>query len=234
MLREAASRTSGSVAPDPKDRKPMPRPIAWICCAAFPLVSLAPASAQDAPANSPESLKALSASLRETMLRTLPTPLHEKVYNWGETEKTPSRIKWKGIKPKMVYTQKNDGTWKKLRIDAVDPAKNLSFAIKNIGSKGNDTTTFDVDVALLVSAHYHQMNWQQGSKLWDATADARVWVALRLQCEATARFEKTGSWIPDLVYRLRVVKADASYGNIEVTHLAGLGGDLAKGLGDTL
>jgi hypothetical protein len=55
---------------------------------------------------------------------------------------------------------------------------------------------------------------------------------MKLRCEATARFEKTSSWLPELVYRLRVVNADVTYDDWKVTHVAGLGGELAEFLGD--
>jgi len=181
---------------------------------------------------SAEQLRELSKTLRDSLAENLPTPLYEKVYNWNETEKTPSRITFDGFKPRMIYRQKNDGMWRKVRVEADNPGKHLVLDIRNVGARGDDTTTFDVFVALRARAHYHQQNWQQGLKLWDATADARVRIKLLMHCECTARFEKAGGSIPDLVYRLRVVKAEADYEDLEVTHIAGVGGELAKFLGE--
>jgi hypothetical protein len=170
--------------------------------------------------------------LRASLAANLPTPLHEKVNNWGETEKTLSRIELDGLKPKVVYKQKNDGMWRKVRVDADNPEKSLLLDIRSIAPAGDDTTAFEVFVSLKTKVHYHQQNWQQGLKLWDATADAKVRIKLLMHCEATARFEKTGGLFPELVYRLRVVKAEVAYDDLEVTHVAGVGGELAKLIGD--
>jgi hypothetical protein len=210
------------------------------CCAVMTLVSLAAAPAQQPPANdsvSPDALKALSASMRETLLRSLPDPLFEKSKHWGETEKGFSRFRFEGpdgrLRPRMVRTEKNDGHWRETRIEAVDPEKTLTFEIRNVApGDTSDTTRFDVNISLKTKVHYHHIHWEKGLKLWDATADARLRLKLLLHCEATARFEKTGGIIPDLVYRLRVTTADVSYDDFKVTHVAGVGGELAEFIGD--
>jgi hypothetical protein len=185
---------------------------------------------------SPDQLKHFSQSMRGFVLTILPDPLYEKSTGWGDTDKAPSRIKWEGqglrSRPKLVYTDKNDGMWKRVRVTAEDPARHLNIEIKNVSPLGDDKTTFDVHVTLRAAVHYHQQNWQRGVKLWDATADARARLHLHLRCEATARFESKGRLIPELVYRLRVTHADVHYDEFELKHIAGVGGELAKLIGE--
>ena len=57
-------------------------------------------------------------------------------------------------------------------------------------------------------------------------------IALMLQCEATARLEPKAKGLPDMVFRLRVVKSDLRYDGLVVEHVPGLGGSAAKLLGD--
>ena len=57
---------------------------------------------------------------------------------------------------------------------------------------------------------------------------------LTLNCEALTRFEKNGTWLPDTVFRLRVVKADFQYDNLVVEHTGGVSGEAAKVLGDAV
>jgi hypothetical protein len=61
-----------------------------------------------------------------------------------------------------------------------------------------------------------------------------VRLRLTLNCEAETRLEKNGSWMPDAVFRLRVLKSDFRYDNLVVEHTAGIGGEAAKVLGDAM
>jgi len=55
-----------------------------------------------------------------------------------------------------------------------------------------------------------------------------------LSCIANTRVEKTALFIPDVVFRLRVVKANVMYDNRVVEHAYGVGGELAKLMGDAV
>ena len=55
---------------------------------------------------------------------------------------------------------------------------------------------------------------------------------LNLKCEATSRWEKTGGFLPDALFRVRILQADARYDKLVIEHVAGIGGEAAKVLGD--
>src|SRR5207245_5136752 len=59
-------------------------------------------------------------------------------------------------------------------------------------------------------------------------------VYLTLGCEVLLKVEKGKSLLPDLVFRLRVVKSEMKYDNLVVEHIAGIGGTGAKVLGEAL
>ena len=48
------------------------------------------------------------------------------------------------------------------------------------------------------------------------------------------RFESGKSFLPDVVVRMRVVKATVKYDDLNVDHIAGLGGSAARVLGDAV
>ena len=80
-----------------------------------------------------------------------------------------------------------------------------------------------------------QQNWSNGIKLYDASLRARFRVKLTLLCETTSRIEPVEGWlVPDFVFRLRVTEARADYDHFVTEHIAGLGGEAAKLLGDAL
>src|SRR5262249_58693374 len=59
-------------------------------------------------------------------------------------------------------------------------------------------------------------------------------VKVLLHCELIARLEDAGGFLPDAVFRLRVVRAQLSYDNLVVEHIAGVGGEFAQLLGDAV
>src|SRR5262249_12086622 len=73
--------------------------------------------------------------------------------------------------------------------------------------------------------------WKKGVKLYDATARARLNAWMTLRCESTMKVEASG-FLPTIVYRLRVVDSDFLYTDLVFEHVAGLGGEAAKDLGD--
>jgi hypothetical protein len=76
--------------------------------------------------------------------------------------------------------------------------------------------------------------WKTGVKLYDGEVRAKLRVKLKMTCEATTRVENKGGLLPDLVFRLRVTKADFQYDNLTIQHIAGIGGEAAKVIGDTV
>ena len=86
--------------------------------------------------------------------------------------------------------------------------------------------SFDADV------DYERQRWVEGLQLSGVGLRARMRVRLTLWCEATTRVEAKGKVLPDMVFRLRVTRAEAGFENLVVEHVAGVGGDAAAVLGD--
>lgn len=191
-----------------------------------------------APTVSASKGTALAGPLRELLLRNLPTPLYEASWDWGRMARVTTGIKWTGkgfdVHPQPTKAERNDGTWRKVRITAENLPAGLDFELRNIQHPEPERTTFDVFLAFDTRVEYEQQQWKAGVRLYSGTARARLRVKMALHCEMISRLEWTGKVVPDAVFRLRVVRSSLSYDHLVVEHIAGVGGDMAKLLGDAI
>jgi hypothetical protein len=162
---------------------------------------------------------ALAGALRGVLIRSLPNPLYESSPGWGHTKQ--------GLRK-----GKKQGVWRKIRVWAENPADNLVFDIRDVGSPEPGRLLFTTFIALDGRVEMHQQRWEAGIRLFDGTFRARFRTKLTLHCEATARLEANGLLLPDPVFRLRVVQSRLQVENVVVEHIAGVGGEAAKIVGD--
>jgi hypothetical protein len=202
-------------------------PIAFAMVVAFTVSASAPAQSPAQPN--------LAASLRTFLLPHIPNPLYEKRDNWNHTVEAVSRIGWQGqgleTKPKIVKSQKNQGIWKHVVISSPNVVQSLQLSIQNVQQSEPGRTTFDVILLLPADVEYEQQNWERGVKLFSGKVKARLRVALNLTCELTTRLEPGKLVVPDMILRLRVLRATTAYDQLVVEHLPGFGGQTAKVLG---
>jgi hypothetical protein len=176
----------------------------------------------------------LAGDLRGLLIQNLPQPLYEKENNWGHQEMVRRRHvrgRLGNMRIEITHEPRNDGVWKRLRVDAVNPAETLVFDLRNVVSPVPGRITFQVFTALDTHVTYTHQRWESGLRLFAASTRARARVKLTLDCEATTRFEN-GVLLPDLVIELKVTKADVKYDNLKFEHVAGLGGEAAEIIGE--
>jgi hypothetical protein len=191
---------------------------------AAPPISLLSGSAKDE----------LAGDLRGLLLQNLPNPLYEKEHNWGnQTTVTRRHVAGKlgELHIEIMHEPKNDGVWKKIHVEAVNPGDSLIFDVRNVANVETGKITFQVFAALDTNITYTHQRWQTGLKLFDATARAKARIKMTIDCEATTRIEN-GKLLPDLVVELKVTKADVKYDNLKFEHIAGIGGDAAQLIGE--
>lgn len=185
----------------------------------------------------PPPAEELAKVVRTFAITALPSPLAEQLDDWGKQKNVTVGIKWEKngilLKPKPTQGLRNDGTWRRIRVDAVDPEKNLNVMVRNVQKKGKGVMTFELVVTLPVRIKFEQQVWVAGERLYSGETRARCRPILTLQCESTTKAIKTDSFFPDITMRMRVEKADLNYDQLVVEHTAGVGGDLAKTLGKT-
>jgi hypothetical protein len=198
-----------------------------------------PTPASSRPAGGAEpSVKELAASLQELLIQELPDPLFEDQKNWGHTASVPNGLKLKGkglqIHSEVTKEQKNHGTWRKIRVSAIDAPKTLTFDIRDVRKLDQGRTQFNVGIGLDARMDGTQQNWSNGIKLYDGSMRARFRIQLAMVCELTTRIEPKGWLVPDIVLRLRVTEAKADYDHFATEHIGGLGGDAAKVIGEAM
>jgi hypothetical protein len=185
---------------------------------------------------STKNIDALAGTLRGLLVKHAPQTLYEASPGWGETTRVANGVKWTGkhlpIHPHLMYTEKNDGVWRRFRVTAEDLADTLVFDLRNVRNIEPGKMTFDAFLSFDARVHYEKQDWDAGIRLYSGSARLHLRVKLLLHCEATTRLEGNGSLLPDAVFRLRVTHAELGYDNFVVEHIAGVGGEAAKLFGD--
>jgi hypothetical protein len=193
----------------------------------------------EAPAPAPASNAApLAGPLRELLVRNLPSPLYEGSWGWGRTARVPTGIKWTGsgfhTRAHAKKEERNDGTWRKVRITAENVPSGLVLELRNIQHPEPGRTTFEVFLALDARVAFEQQKWKAGVRLYSGSARARLRLQLALECEWISRLEWQTQLSPDAVFRLHVERSHLTYRDLVVEHIAGVGGDAARLLGEAL
>lgn len=191
------------------------------------------------PAPAGPSADYLSNLARGILLQSIPDPLFEQSFNWGKQRPAVNGLKWhKGklgvLKPEFQYKNKNDGVWRKVRVEVIDPQKSLVLVLSPPRELDADRTEFDAYLFCNARIRFNQQVWESGARLYSGETRARLRTALHLKCEVTFRLEPGKEWLPDAVFRFRATKAELFYDSLVVEHTAGVGGDMARLLGDAM
>ena len=85
----------------------------------------------------------------------------------GQTERSDERhhLGESGIllKPHKQKKFKNDGIWRRIRVDAVNPEKELKLQVLNVQKPEKGKLTFDMVVTLPTRIKFEQQLWKSGS-----------------------------------------------------------------------
>jgi hypothetical protein len=185
----------------------------------------APAPAAKGTSVPPEALRSLESTLKSLLLKNLPTPLVKSEQNWGKQR--PALVR----KDEM----RNDGTWRRFTVKAANPEKSLGLGLENATYPEPGKAVFTAKIGVDCDLGFEQQIWKNGLRLYSGETRGRCRAAVLLKCEATSRTEKkAGSFVPDLVFRVRVTEAQLFYDDLVIEHTAGVGGDAAKILGDAV
>lgn len=185
-------------------------------------------------ADDPVSLEELSKMLRPLLVQAMPKVLYEDETNWGKQRPTAHAIHWRGLRPKIVKEPRNDGTWRKLKVTADNLDKTLEFKLWGLKKLDAERQTFKCFVSFRTGVHFDQQIWESGIRLHSGSTRAHLQIRALMDVENTIRTEPTKSFIPDVVFRLRVTDAKVWYKDLEFERVAGIGGDAAPILGEAL
>jgi hypothetical protein len=197
---------------------------------------LVPAARADATKLDLAATAGVADQLRAVLVEAMPDPLVEENSHWGGQRLVAHGLEWHGkglhLRPEVEKTPRNDGRWWRVKASAVRLPDTLVVALRDVRTTAPGKTEFTAFVSFDARLEYDQQNWERGLRLYSGSAEARMRLNLTLYCEATTRLEPNGTLLPDAVFRLRVTQANLGYDHFEVDHVAGVGGDLAKIIGE--
>lgn len=186
-----------------------------------------------APSPAPDhGLAALAGMVKNLLIEQLPPTLHEGQRNWGRQREAFHGIRWRGLKPTVVKAMRNDGSWQRWRLSPRLPAQTLDLRILNRHRVDAERERFLVYATLQAGLEFEQQVWESGLRLYGGTTRARMRIHLTVECETSLRVEAGKGPIPDLVFRLRVLRAWLNVNDFVVEHIAGIGGDGARLFGE--
>jgi hypothetical protein len=165
------------------------------------------------------SPEALAGSLRAFLVKSVPDPLFEDHRHW-DLHKEGSRGK-----------PKKDGRWWRVTVKAINPADTMIVDLRDLQVLEGGRKTFTLFVAFDADVELERQTWKLGVRLYSGSTRARLRLKLHLRCEALAKVEAK-KLVPSAVFRLRVLESSLNYDNLVVEHTAGVGGEVAKLLGD--
>lgn len=194
------------------------------------VLTVAPHVSAQIPGLSTSAKDDLAGNLRAMLLKHMPDPLHESAPNWGHQEPA-KRLTIYDSRLKVKKELKNDGRWRKVRVEAIRPADTLILDLRDLKNPEPGHLAFSLFASLDVLANFQEQRWESGLKLLDFKARAKARVRVLLDCEVVSRFEPAGL-LPELVLTFKVTKADLGYENLKFEHLAGVGGEAAELLGE--
>jgi hypothetical protein len=190
----------------------------------------------DAVKLDPAATAGLADNLRAILMDATPDPLVEEHSHWGGQRLFANGLEWHGkglhLHPDVEKTPRNDGRWWRVKASAVRLPDTLIVTLRDVRTTAPGKTEFTAFVSFDALVEYDHQNWDRGVRLYGGSVEARMRLNLMLHCEATTRLEPNGTLLPDAVLRLRVTQANLSYDHFEVDHVAGVGGDLAKIIGE--
>jgi hypothetical protein len=201
---------------------------------AFLVFIFATAAHAQAPLLPGSTKDQLSGDLRGLLLKNLPSPLYEAAPNWGhqsDAKRLEFRGKLRNLRLEMMPQPRNDGVWRKIKVEAIHPADTLVFDLRHLVKADDGRLAFQLFVALDVHFDIRQQRWMSGIKLLDTEIRGRTRVRITVDCEAKSRLD-TANFLPDLVIQLKVVRANLEYENLKFEHIAGLGGEAAEIIGE--
>jgi hypothetical protein len=197
---------------------------------------LVPAVRADATKLDLAATAGVADQLRAVLVEAMPDPLIEEHSHWGGQRLVAHGLDWhgKGLQPHpgVEKIPRNGGRWWRVKASAVRLPDTLIVTLRDVRATAPGLTTFTAFVSFDARVEYDQQKWDRDLRLYSASAEARIRLNLMLHCEATTKLEPNGTLLPDAVFRLRVTQANLSYDHFEVDHVAGVGGDLAKIIGE--
>ncbi len=193
-----------------------------------------------ASASEPAQTDVVAKILQQVIVQKLPSPAVSTKHNWDHQKEfvVGYDVKRRGVFNWVATPRtekKNEGHWSHLTIGVNEPATKLHLELTNLKSMENGPLTFQAALrAESVSLNVKQQIWARGVRVLSDETRATCKAAVHIDCELSQRLElKPGATLPEIVFKLKVTKAELFYTDLRVQHTLGVGGDAAKIIGET-
>lgn len=186
----------------------------------------------------PAEAEALTQVLRSLVKKHLPDPLVTINQNWGQQKAvTVVHRHREGLRVWATPVQefRNDGVWRRITLRIPNPNQ-LALAVTELSR--TESGQLHITVAHVVERIDFRIEyqvWRNGLRLYSGETRGHCKAGLLLRGEVVTQTTfKKGSLLPEVKLSLKATGAELFYENLEVDHTAGVGGDLAEILGETL
>ncbi len=169
-------------------------------------------------------VRQLSAQLKESLLKALPSTLaFETSNNWGHQAQVPSL---QGLKP--IHVMRNHGNWEKARVTTWQLPWELSVRVADLCAPNDNRVAFTVYLATPATVELDKQIWQNGLEVYSGHVRARFQLTAAVTIEATAAPLAKDAAAPNREVRFQVAHATFACNRFVTENVNGVGGDLAR------
>jgi len=156
---------------------------------------------------------------------------------WGGTKEVFDGVHVKfdngKLKTKRKTKKVNHGTWKRYRIELMDPHERLTLTVDNLEEFEEGKFRFNLRMAARLQLYGRLQEWNRGLRLFSISADAWSDVELAMKCEMSTSLDPT-KLPPDLLLQPRFVDAELKLVQFKLERLSHADGPVIRELGDGL
>ncbi|MEM8681297.1 MAG: hypothetical protein AAGF97_18275, partial [Planctomycetota bacterium] len=162
---------------------------------------------------------------------------YEKKKGWNQKKRTWDGVHLKldglELKTKRKWKEANHGTWKRYRVEMINPDEELRVELKDFIKEPDGATQFQVAMSSRLKCFGQLQRWNRGVKLFSISADARANVMVKLTCAVNTSMDLT-QFPPDILFHPEVRKASIHLRDFKLDRVSHAEGPLIHELGDAL
>lgn len=187
----------------------------------------------------PEEVAQISKLMRDMAMQNLPDPLVKANDGWGKQKeyavgkvilRNPNKVS-----PELPREMVNDGVWRRFTVTARDPEKTFGIGITELVRPAADTMLVTLNVAMDINFRMEQQLWKRGHKFYSGETRGHCQTAVQLKATVAHKTApKPGSFFPEVALKITTTDAKIFYDKLVIDHTAGIDGEDAKALGDTM
>ena len=174
--------------------------------------------------------------LRDLAVAAIPTDFEEDK-DWDRRKEVWDglHVRMDGLKvrTKRKWKEAKHGTWKRYRVNLIDPEENLRVRITNLKEIRTGVAAFDLQMAAKLDLQARLQQWQRDVRLLSVTAEAVADVDLNLGMEMSTSLD-TKHFPPDIRLHPVATAAELRLVQFKLRRLGHADGPIIRELGDGL